>query len=78
MRNYLILREKVQAFRADPEVAAALEAAGVSELERPTVAPGESLDDVRNDTYDLEALRNRSVAMEALDQLAMEHLLGVR
>ena len=36
MRNYLILREKVQAFRADPEVAAALEAAGVSELEVPT------------------------------------------
>jgi len=33
---------------------------------------------VRNATYDLEALRNRSVAMEALDQLAMEHLLGVR
>jgi xylose isomerase len=83
MRNYLILREKVQAFRADPEVAAALEAAGVNELEEPTVAAGESLDDIRNDALkmsraDLEALRTRSVAMEALDQLAMEHLLGVR
>ncbi|MBA2955876.1 xylose isomerase [Nocardioides sp. MAH-18] len=78
MRNYLILREKVQAFRADPEVQAALEAAGVAELEQPTVAAGESLDDVRNATYDLDALRSRSVAMEALDQLAMEHLLGVR
>ena len=78
MRNYLILREKVQAFRADPEVAAALEAAGVNELEVPTVAPGESLDDVRAATYDLDGLRTRSVAMEALDQLAMEHLLGVR
>jgi xylose isomerase len=78
MRNYLILREKVRAFRADPEVAAALEAAGVAELEQPTVAPGESLDDVRKASYDLDALRSRSVAMEALDQLAMEHLLGVR
>ncbi|WP_028637456.1 xylose isomerase [Nocardioides sp. URHA0032] len=78
MRNYLILRDKVQAFRADPEVTAALEAAGVGELEIPTVAAGESLDDVRNATYDLETLRGRSVAMEALDQLAMEHLLGVR
>jgi xylose isomerase len=78
MRNYLILREKAQAFRADPEVAAAVEAAGVMELEQPTVAPGESLDDIRNATYDLESLRTRSVAMEALDQLAMEHLLGVR
>jgi xylose isomerase len=78
MRNYLILREKVQAFRADPEVQAALDLAGVTELEQPTVAPGESLDDVRNASYDLAALRSRSVAMEALDQLAMEHLLGVR
>jgi len=78
MRNYLILREKVQAFRADPEVQAALEAAGVAELEQPTVAEGESLDDIRSATYDLDTLRARSVAMEALDQLAMEHLLGVR
>ena len=82
MRNYLILRDKVQAFRSDPEVAAAIEAAGVAELEVPTVAAGESLDDVRaqfaGDSFDLDALRNRSVAMEALDQLAMEHLLGVR
>ena len=29
-------------------------------------------------TYDIEALGQRSVAQEALDQLAMEHLLGVR
>ena len=28
--------------------------------------------------YDLDALAERSVAMEALDQLAMDHLLGAR
>ena len=78
MRNYLILRERARAFRADPEVRAALEAAGVSELEQPTVGEGESLDDIRNASYDLETLRTRSVGMEAVDQLAMEHLLGVR
>jgi xylose isomerase len=78
MRNYLILRDKVQAFRADPEVAAALSMAGVDELDTPTVAEGESLDDLRGATYDLDALGARSVAQEALDQLAMEHLLGVR
>ncbi len=78
MRNYLILREKVGRFRADPEVAAALEAAGVAELEVPTVADGESLDVLREASYDVEGLGERSVAMEALDQLAMEHLLGVR
>jgi xylose isomerase len=78
MRNYLILRERVQAFRADPDVTAALEAAGVPELEVPTLADGESLADLRGASYDVATLAERSVAMEALDQLAMEHLLGVR
>ena len=45
MRNYLILREKARAFRADPEVAEALEAARVAELAVPTLGEGESLDD---------------------------------
>jgi xylose isomerase len=78
MRNYLILRERVQEFRADPEVTAALEAAGVPELDVPTLGEGESLADLRDASYDVPALAERSVAMEALDQLAMEHLLGVR
>ena len=56
MRNYLILREKAQAFRADPEVAEALEAARVDELAVPTLGEGESLDDLRAETYDPEAL----------------------
>ena len=78
MRNYLILRDKARAFRADPEVTAALDAAEVAELDRPTLADGESLTDLRAETHDIEALGVRSVDMEALDQLAMEHLLGVR
>ena len=47
MRNYLILRERVQAFRADPDVAAALAAAEVETLRTPTLADGESLADLR-------------------------------
>jgi xylose isomerase len=78
MRNYLILRDKVQAFRADPEVAEAMAASGVAELARPTLGEGESLADLRSASYDLETLAERSVGMEALDQLALEHLLGVR
>ena len=78
MRNYLILREKAQAFRADPEVQAALEADEVHALDTPTVGEGESLADLRAASYDVEALAERSIGMEALDQLAMEHLLGVR
>jgi xylose isomerase len=78
MRNYLILREKVQAFRADPEVAEALEAARVSELAVPTLGEGESLDELRAQTFDPVALGERGLQFERLDQLAMEHLLGVR
>ncbi|MFI5428769.1 TIM barrel protein [Aeromicrobium sp. UC242_57] len=41
MTNYLILRDKALAFRADPEVQAALEAAKLPELAVPTLAEGE-------------------------------------
>ncbi|WP_299924529.1 xylose isomerase [uncultured Nocardioides sp.] len=78
MRNYLILRDKVQAFRADPDVVAALEAAEVGMLRTPTLAEGESLADLRAASYDVEGLGARSVGQEALDQLALEHLMGVR
>ena len=78
MRNYLILRDRVQAFRADPDVVAALEAAEVGTLRTPTLGEGESLADLRAASYDVEGLAVRSVGMEALDQLALEHLMGVR
>ncbi|HET6296728.1 MAG TPA: xylose isomerase [Kribbella sp.] len=78
MRNYLILREKVQAFRADPEVAEALAAARVTDLAQPTLGEGETLDELRKATYDADALGARGLGFERLDQLAMDHLLGVR
>src|SRR5258708_24482829 len=46
MRNYLILRGKVRAVRADPEVQAALAAARVGELAGPTPAAGGGRRDV--------------------------------
>ncbi|OLB64761.1 MAG: xylose isomerase [Actinobacteria bacterium 13_2_20CM_2_72_6] len=78
MRNYLILRERAAAFRADPEVRQALAAARVDELSQPTLAAGETLADVRAERPDVEALAARGMAFERLDQLAMDHLLGVR
>jgi xylose isomerase len=78
MRNYLILRERVQAFRADPDVKAALAAAEAESLRTPTLSEGESLADLRAASYDVEGLAARSVGMETLDQLALEHLMGVR
>ncbi|WP_326819259.1 xylose isomerase [Streptosporangium sp. NBC_01639] len=78
MRTYLILKEKVKAFRADPEVAEALAASRVAELSEPTLAPGETLEDLHRDDFDVERAAARGFHFSRLNQLAMEHLLGVR
>jgi xylose isomerase len=78
MRNYLILRERAAAFRADPVVREALAEARVDQLATPTLGPGESLADLRMEQPDIEGLAARGMAFERLDQLAMEHLLGAR
>jgi xylose isomerase len=78
MRNYLILRAKVRAFRADPEVVAALRESRTDQLGSPTLDPGETWRDVRDATADADALGRRGMAYEHLDQLALEHLYGVR
>ena len=78
MRNYLILRAKVRAFRADPEVAAALRASGTDQLGAPTLAPGETWRDVRAPAADVDTLARRGLAYEHLDQIALEYLYGVR
>ncbi|MEU0480422.1 xylose isomerase [Streptosporangium sp. NPDC006013] len=78
MRTYLILKEKVRAFRADPEVVEALAASKVAELSEPTLAPGETIADLSRDSFDLEAVAARGFHFTRLNQLAMEHLLGVR
>jgi len=78
MRNYLILREKVRAFRGDPEVLEALQTSRVPELSLPTLADSETWRDIRGYTPDINALAGRGMAFERLDQLALEHLYGVR
>ncbi len=78
MRNYLILRERAAAFRADPRVRAALLASRLDQLAVPTLAPGEGPADLVAGDFDPAAAGERGMALEALDQLALEHLLGVR
>ena len=78
MRNYLVLREKVRAFRADPEVQQALADARVGQLAEPTLASGESLADLRAEAFDPEEAGRRGMGFERLDQLALEHLYGTR
>jgi xylose isomerase len=83
MRTYLLLRERAAAFRADPEVAEALEAAQVAQLAAPTLAAGEDWRALKADrsayeTYDADAAGARGVGAVRLEQLAIEHLLGAR
>ncbi|PRY58395.1 xylose isomerase [Glycomyces artemisiae] len=78
MRNYKILKEKVAAFRADPEVQEALKAARVDQLAVPTLGEGETWADLKSVEVDVEGLAAKGMAFEALDQLALEHLYGVR
>ncbi len=78
MRNYLILREKARAFRADPEVAEAARAARVDQLETPTLAADEDWRTLRETQFDVHELADRGMGFERLDQLALEHLYGVR
>ncbi|MPZ70200.1 MAG: xylose isomerase [Actinobacteria bacterium] len=78
MRNYLILREKVRAFRNDPQVQEALRDARVDQLAQPTMAAGEDEEDLRRSKTDTAGLAARGMAFERLDQLALEHLYGVQ
>ena len=83
MRTYLLLKERAQAFRADPEVQEALTAARVAELARPTLGDGESYEDLLADRsafedFDAEVAGARGGGAVRLSQLAVEHLLGAR
>ncbi len=79
MRTYLILKEKVAAFNADPEIQQLL-----GDLRARGAAPGQRVTYLRNadaikaETFDLEAMRAKGYAYERLDQLTVEIILGVR
>jgi xylose isomerase len=78
MRNYLILAAKARAFRADPDVAAALADSRVDQLSVPTLGPGETLTDLRAEELDVAEAAARGAHAERLDQLALEYLYGTR
>ncbi len=83
MSTYLLLRERAQAFRADPEVAEALAATRVAELATPTLGPEESYAELLADRaayeeFDADAAGAQGYGVVHLNQLALEHLLGAR
>ncbi len=74
MRTYLILKEKAERMRTDPEIQEALRAAKVDQLATPT-GPMAA---VRAAELDESALAEQGYGLERLDQLVTELLLGVR
>jgi len=78
MRTYLMLKERVSAFRSDPRVIAAMAESNIPGLTEPTLAPGETWRDLAKDSFDVEAAGKRGYHYEALDQLALEHLMGAK
>ena len=80
MRTYLILKEKVARFNADSEIQALL-----GDLASRGAAPGQRFryNDadaraIRDEHFNLDAMRAQGYAYERLDQLTMEVLMGVR
>ncbi len=78
MRTYLMLKERVLAFRSDPRVISAMAESNIPGLTEPTLAPGETWRDLAKDSFDVEAAGKRGYHYEALDQLALEHLMGAK
>ncbi|MBS2534831.1 xylose isomerase [Catenulispora sp. NF23] len=83
MRTYLLLKERVAAFNADPEVARARAAARVEQMATPTLAAGETYADLLADRsayedFDPEEAADRGLGAVRLTQLAVEHLMGAR
>jgi xylose isomerase len=80
MATYLLLKEKAERFREDPEIQAALEAYRVRDerLEALGRFSPENAEALKAEAFDLPALRARGPGLERLDQLTVELLLGVR
>jgi xylose isomerase len=83
MQTYLLLKERAAAYRADPEVQRALAESKVAELATPTLADGESYSDLLADRsafeeFDADGVGARGCGYVALNQLALEHLVGAR
>ena len=83
MRMYLILKERAASYRADPEVQAAMAASKVAETLTATLASGETYKDLLADRsswedFDYDAAGAAGAGFVALNQLALEHLMGAR
>jgi len=78
MRTYLALKERALAFRNDPRVIDAMKASRIDQLEVATLGAGETWRDLGDESFDVELAGGRGYGYEKIDQLAIEHLMGVK
>jgi xylose isomerase len=84
IQNYLLLKERAKAFRADPEVQEALAASRVPEIKVPTLGAGEGYAELLADRsafedFDADSYFGaKGFGFVRLNQLALEHLMGAR
>lgn len=80
MRTYKALAERARAFDADPVVQEALADAGVPGLRTPAVGSYDpaAAAALRDEAFDVDALAARALHNERLDQLVIDHILGLR
>lgn len=80
MRTYLILKEKVQQFAQDREIQAAIQAYHVKDAELASLmrfSPANAAA-LKGRAFDRASLGSHGPGLEALDQMTVELLLGVR
>jgi xylose isomerase len=77
MRTYLLLKERATAFRADPRVQAAMKDSRIDQLSVPSLAAGQTWRDLEDPSFDVESAGERGMGYDYLDQLAVEHLMGL-
>jgi len=80
MRTYKALAERARAFDGDPVVQEALADAGVPGLRTPSVGVYDpaTAAALRDEAFDVDALAARALSNERLDQLVIDHILGLR
>jgi xylose isomerase len=81
MRTYLVLREKAERFRSDPEIQAALGDAMVPSIHEPSIGgepTADAISAMRRGPHDLDTFAARGYGHERLDQLVTELIMGVR
>ena len=79
IRNYLAFAEKAREFDSDPRVIAAMSYTGVSDLAVSSVGPYSTgaADALLAEHFDVDTLAKRGYGIEALDQLVVDHILGI-